>query len=727
VSDIESERQQVRHLLEVEDGAGKRPVLLEAATYSIGRDASNSIVLHSKLVSRQHAVLLRVTASEPSTYLFRIVDGDLQGKPSTNGIWINGRRCPSHDLKPGDTIIFAGDVRAKYYAVSNLSDQEFAEFCNSADVASFLSKSSNPFQTLVPLEEQDSASLSEAALVRQASFPELTPNPILEINLSGVVTYLNPSALMQFPNIQKLGVSHPILAGLLTMVQSVPEAQEKYFVREVEIGEQIYEQSVHHIVESELIRSYVSDITERKRAEEQLRQQAQREAVINRIVQAMRSTMVTSEVLQITADLLLEALDVSDCLILQQGTQVTIGAHEPQTEVNKSDLLQANNGFLRHYEQLLRKGNQVFATGTDKALGDKLLGLVKICSIKTLVITPLFYMQEYLGSISLYQCGEAAPVPEDLGFSARTTSPLGLSTAVENKDYHQNLDELNLVKTIADQCAIAIHQAQLYLQVQDLNADLERQVQERTAQLRQKMQELQRLNALKDDFLSAVSHELRTPMANIKMAIHMLKQFPMDTKQERYLKILAIECSRETELINDLLDLQRLEAGANPVGLEPLNLSVWLPNVLEPFQNRTQQRKQVLQIDYPQNLLTFKSNRNALERILVELLNNACKYTPAEGEISLVVQNVHQPEPMILFKVGNQSEIPTSELPRIFDKFYRIPNADPWKQGGTGLGLALVKKLVEQLQGKILVSSQGGHTVFTVELPLVGDTVSASN
>jgi signal transduction histidine kinase len=243
-------------------------------------------------------------------------------------------------------------------------------------------------------------------------------------------------------------------------------------------------------------------------------------------------------------------------------------------------------------------------------------------------------------------------------------------------------------------------------------------VQERTAELQQKMQELQHLNALKDDFLSTVSHELRSPMANMKMAIHMLKQFPLDDRQHRYLKILGNECSRETELINDLLDLQRLEAGSNPIQLEILNPSQWLPNVVEPFQGRMQQRQQTLKIECPADLPSLQSNRYALERVMVELLNNACKYTPAEGEVRLQVEILRKPQPQIRFLVSNPSEISAVELPRIFDKFYRIPNADPWKQGGTGLGLALVKKMVEQLQGEITVMSHKGGTTFAVTLPL---------
>lgn len=698
MSDIDQERQQVRHLLVIEDTQGRRSLLLEAATYSIGRDATNSIVLHSKLVSRQHAILLRVTAPETATYSFRIIDGDLQGKRSTNGLIINGHRQYAHDLKHSDVIVFGGDVTAKYYAVSNLSDTEFTRLSKTADPSDFLPNTSNPFQTLVPYTELEN--ISEAALVRLASFPELTPTPILEIDLLGTVTYQNPAAVSQFPDIQKVGLEHPILNGLLSMVASVQAGIENFFMREVQIDQQVFEQSVHYISQSDLIRSYIADITQRKQAEEQLKQQAQREALISRILQAMRGTMVTAEVLQVTVDLLQEALGVNYCLIVQVN-QGTIQAHylNQIPDVAESEpLISANALFLNYYQQVLTAGNQVLLSTPEDALSPPLEAVANQLQIHSILLSPLLYLQDYLGCISLYRCEREEQ-----------------SAITSNQRW--TIDEQNLVTTIANQCAIAIHQAQLYQQVQELNTALERQVQERTAQLQQKMHELERLNALKDDFLSTVSHELRTPMTNIKLAIHMLKQFPQDPRQERYLDILGKECIRETELINNLLDLQRLEAGANPVGAETLQLNEWLPTVLEAFKTRIQQRQQTIQVECPGDLPPLSSDRSSLERVLSELLNNACKYTPTQGEIALRVNQNGAGEAKIIFAIANQAEIPAAELPRIFTKFYRIPDADPWKQGGTGLGLALVQKLVEQLQGQISVESQAGWTTFTVEVP----------
>ena len=101
---------------------------------------------------------------------------------------------------------------------------------------------------------------------------------------------------------------------------------------------------------------------------------------------------------------------------------------------------------------------------------------------------------------------------------------------------------------------------------------------------------------------------------------------------------------------------------------------------------------------------------------MVELLNNACKYTPPGEQI--VLKANARPGKIQIEVMNSGVEIPANELSRIFDKFYRIPSTDSWKQGGTGLGLALVKKLTERLGGEIWVESAFNQTCFTVELPL---------
>lgn len=261
-----SEREKIRHLFVVQDPQGQRAIPLEGATYSIGRDPRNSIVLHSKLVSRQHAILLRVTAPESSNYIFRIVDGNLNGQRSKNGLFINGNKRQSHDLKHGDSIEFGPHVQAKYYSISNLTDSEFADFSESGeveDLSNFLTSRASLYDTLVAAEPE-LANNSDSALVRLASFPELIPNPIIEIDLQGNITYINPAAILKFPTLKEKKQLHPILMGLTS---NLDHRKANAFVREVQVEEEFFEQSIHYLPESDLIRMFIVDVTERKQAE----------------------------------------------------------------------------------------------------------------------------------------------------------------------------------------------------------------------------------------------------------------------------------------------------------------------------------------------------------------------------------------------------------------------------------------------------------------------------
>jgi len=266
--------------------------------------------------------------------------------------------------------------------------------------------------------------------------------------------------------------------------------------------------------------------------------------------------------------------------------------------------------------------------------------------------------------------------------------------------------EIRLVQQVANQCAIALRQSRLY--------------QAACAQV----QELERLNHLKDDFLSTVSHELRTPMSSIKMATQMLEIVLEPSgifdnhsyKAARYFKILQDECQREINLINDLLDLSRIDAGAETIILSTIDPHIWILHLAEPFQARTTVQQQTLELDVPPDLPEITTDLTKLERIITELLNNACKYTPAGEKIVLKVSSHAN---MLLLTIKNTGvNIPETELGRIFDKFYRIPNKNPWKHGGTGLGLALVKKLAIFLGGSIEVFSQDNSICFDVQVPV---------
>ncbi|TFI52950.1 PAS domain-containing sensor histidine kinase [Mastigocladus laminosus UU774] len=246
------------------------------------------------------------------------------------------------------------------------------------------------------------------------------------------------------------------------------------------------------------------------------------------------------------------------------------------------------------------------------------------------------------------------------------------------------------------------------------------------------LEELESLNRLKDEFLRTVSHELRTPLTNMKMAIQMLgialsqeqnlqseisKPHLESSKAARYFQILNNECDREINLINKFLDLQRLDINAKPLVLETIQIQEWLERVVKLFQARNGNcYSHNLHISIADDLPSFICDRFNLERILIELLTNACKFSPPGAEIIIAAQSKAS---FMQIQVTNYGvEIPASELPRIFEKFYRIPSNDPLKQGGTGLGLALVQKLTKYIGGTINAESGSNYTCFTIELPL---------
>jgi signal transduction histidine kinase len=352
------------------------------------------------------------------------------------------------------------------------------------------------------------------------------------------------------------------------------------------------------------------------------------------------------------------------------------------------------------------------------------------------------------------------------------------SRAIAEGDLYQRVPEQNPIKEMQITARAFNQMAERltasFEQIEAANVNLEEQVSDRTAQLSQAVEELERLNRIKDDFLSTVSHELRTPMSNIKLSTQMLeinlkRLGLLDSEASsipRYFQILKDEGQREINLINNLLDLSRLDAKTDPVIATEIDVNTWLPELIKPFVERAHSQQQQFKLDMADHLPTLMTDLSELERVLNELLNNACKYTPPGEEIRVVAKmasglgrpeepvengrggrspfreaSIHtlypvaypvintvvlSPDDRLMLSVSNSGvEIPEGECDRIFDKFYRIPSSDPWKHGGTGLGLALVKGLVERLQGSIRVASAEGTTTFTVQLPLRGKEVSS--
>ena len=267
---IAQERQKIRHLLVIKDRRGKRAIPLTQDIYSLGRSQDNSIVLYSSSVSRQHATIARRVNSTNQLSPFEIIDGNLEGIPSTNGLLINGVKRDRSLLQHGDFIELGHGVKITYYTLFNLLDREFTEFCQNKGDFQLIEQSSQAI-TSTELEEAElrakktsiktnTTNVGKSSL-GLASFAQLTPHPIIEIDLTGSITYLNPAAIKQFPQLQSLGCQHPIITGLPTLVE---QHAEQHFTREIEFQSAFFEQSIQYLQSEGLIRIFMSEVTERK-------------------------------------------------------------------------------------------------------------------------------------------------------------------------------------------------------------------------------------------------------------------------------------------------------------------------------------------------------------------------------------------------------------------------------------------------------------------------------
>jgi diguanylate cyclase (GGDEF)-like protein/PAS domain S-box-containing protein len=270
----------IRHILVVEDQKSKRIVALKDNNYSIGRDPTSSIIIYDRQVSRHHATLLRVTYYNNNHDYYRIIDGNLQGKKSTNGILINGKYSLSHELKHGDMVRFGNKAKASYHVLKSASELDLFKASEKIDALPEAELASTFVHQYESTDEEDGrntiifhAASEDKQLVshNSSSLAEYSPNPIIELNFSGEITYINPIASIKFPDLRTLKAEHPIVRGLVG--ESFSQEGTSY-VREVQVKAEFFEQHIHYLGDSQLIRSYIFDITKYKNLETKLNHHA---------------------------------------------------------------------------------------------------------------------------------------------------------------------------------------------------------------------------------------------------------------------------------------------------------------------------------------------------------------------------------------------------------------------------------------------------------------------
>jgi two-component system NtrC family sensor kinase len=227
---------------------------------------------------------------------------------------------------------------------------------------------------------------------------------------------------------------------------------------------------------------------------------------------------------------------------------------------------------------------------------------------------------------------------------------------------------------------------------------------------------LKELDRIKSDFVNTVSHDLRSPLTAILGYVELIDRVgPINEQQKEFIRRVQISVQNITALINDLLDLGRIEAGFD-ARKEIVPFSAIIHYAVDGLRSRAEDKSQELILDIPENMPEVLGNPTRLRQMLSNLISNAIKYTPEKGQVT--VHSHAEGEQIILQVIDTGPGIPSSDQQYIFDKFYRGSNIPP-DMPGTGLGLAIVKSIVENHLGRIWVDSTLGQgTTFTVVLPI---------
>ena len=406
---------------------------------------------------------------------------------------------------------------------------------------------------------------------------------------------------------------------------------------------------------------------------QELQQALNFEAIVRHITDKIRDSLDENTILQTATTELAEALNLNGCQIeLYDSQQIaaTIAYEYTNTLPQGLGTTRQIDDFPELYQQLLQK------------IPIQLVEAIPKFSPTGIQVTRL-----------------ACPIFDDQGI-------IGNLWGLRRPDEVFTEFEIRLMQQVASQCAIAIRQARLY------------------ETSKKYVQELEKLNQLKDDFLKTISHELKTPMSSIQLATQTMEKLLSSPKNLRnsatltkVLNIFHESCQRQNQLIEDLLTLSHVDAKAQTLVNEWIDLHPWITDVTKLFFDRPQNPEHQIKInfDFDEQNISLISDPLILERILRELLNNSLKYTPAQEQI-IIETNATETE-ISLCVINTGIEISPEEQELVFTPFYRIPNNDPWQYGGTGLGLTLVQKLATVLGASVALESKEGKTIFCVRFP----------
>ena len=227
-------------------------------------------------------------------------------------------------------------------------------------------------------------------------------------------------------------------------------------------------------------------------------------------------------------------------------------------------------------------------------------------------------------------------------------------------------------------------------------------------------------------FVSNVSHELRTPLTSVKSYLEALDEGALyEAVAPDFIKVSLDETNRMMRMVTDLLHLSRIDNATSHLDVELINFTAFITFILNRFDKiraQDQEKKYELVRDYPITSVWIEIDTDKMTQVIDNILNNAIKYSPDGGKITVSMKTTD--DQMILSISDQGLGIPKEDLPKIFDRFYRVDKARSRAQGGTGLGLAIAKEIIKQHNGFIWAKSEYGKgSTFTIVLPYDNDAV----
>lgn len=441
------------------------------------------------------------------------------------------------------------------------------------------------------------------------------------------------------------------------------------------------------------ILSITRDITERIRAERELESFAQRLVTLREIEQAILAAQSPQETAQaalqnirqlipcqmVNVSTFDEEKGLGLVLAIQTSEETQFGAG---MEFSLTDILTFNQlklgkpvmlEDLAERQPLSTKGIDLLAEG-----------------YRSVLVIPLVAQNDLVGALTI-------------------------SSATPGAELYNHLD---VAAEIAGQLAIALQQARLLEQTQRYAEEMEQRVAERTRELTEANARLQELDQLKSRFVSDVSHELRTPVTNLSMYVHLLDRGNPE-KRETYIEVLKTQAARLKTLVEEILDLSRLELAHSQVVFSPVDLGQIVQQVVTAHRPRAEDAGLDLTVDVADDLPPVNGEMNQLWRVITNLVANALNYT-ITGYVAVTVAGDDDRQTVILRVADSGIGIEPDDFPHLFDRFYRGSQVRQLDIPGTGLGLGIAREIVQLHGGTITVESTVGEgSTFEVSLPAI--------